>query len=102
MCDLINGMEFSSVVIWDVHSDVSLALLNNVVNIPQMFFVALTGLKGILVAPDAGAIKKTLETAKSLSLPMVRADKIRSVEDGKITGTTVYSGACRGQRLHHC
>lgn len=92
MCDIINRLSFSSVVVWDVHSDVSLALLDNVFNVPQKHFVKKIDERNvILVAPDAGAIKKALDIAKSLSLPMVRADKVRSVEDGSITGTVVYS-----------
>ncbi len=92
MCDIINGLKFTAVTVWDVHSDVALALLNNVYNTHQRVFVGRIKWENtVLVAPDAGAIKKTLETAKSLALPMVRADKIRSVEDGSITGTTVYS-----------
>lgn len=92
ICDIINGLNFASVNVWDVHSDVALALLNNVNNVHQRVFVArINWYNAVLVAPDAGAIKKTLETAKALDMPMVRADKIRSVEDGSITGTVVYS-----------
>ena len=94
MCDIINNLKFKSVTVWDVHSDVSLALLNNAYSTHQRVFVSrvfLNRSNTVLVAPDAGAIKKTLETAKALGLPMVRADKIRSVEDGAITGTVVYS-----------
>ncbi len=40
MCDIINGLNFSSVTVWDVHSDVSLALLNNIYNVPQKTFVS--------------------------------------------------------------
>ncbi len=92
MCDIINSLKFATVTVWDVHSDVSLALLNNSHNTHQRVFVSRVNWNNaVLVAPDAGAIKKTLETAKALALPMVRADKIRSVEDGSITGTTVYT-----------
>lgn len=94
MCGIINGLDFSTVTVWDVHSDVSLALLNNAFNIPQKVFVGRVGwtrATTVLVAPDAGAIKKTQDITKALGIPMVRADKIRSVEDGSITGTTVYT-----------
>ncbi len=92
ICDIINGLHFISVTVWDVHSDVSLALLDNAWSIHQRAFVSrIEWPNTVLVAPDAGAIKKTLETAKALGLPMVRADKIRSVEDGSITSTTIYS-----------
>ncbi len=92
MCDIINRLYFETVIVWDVHSDVSLALLERVWNVPQKHFVSrIKWDNTILVAPDAGAIKKTLETAKELGLPIVRADKMRSVQDGSITGTVVYS-----------
>lgn len=92
MCDIINSLKFVTVSVWDVHSDVALALLNNVYHVHQRVFVGRIKWENtVLVAPDAGAIKKTLETAKALALPMVRADKIRSVDDGSITGTVVYS-----------
>ena len=92
MCDIINSMNFETVTVWDVHSDVSMALLDNSYNVHQKFFVKkVNWTNTVLVAPDAGAIKKTLEIAKELSMPMVRADKVRSVEDGSITGTIVYS-----------
>jgi len=93
MCDIINSLNFATVTVWDVHSDVAMALLDRAFNVPQKHFLAkLNYTKNcVLVAPDAGAIKKTMESAKYLALPMVRADKIRSVHDGSITGTTVYS-----------
>lgn len=91
MCGLINALMFDTVTVWDPHSDVGTALLDRVVVIPQWNFVARIHWKNtILVAPDAGAIKKTLESAKELRLKMVRADKVRSVVDGSITGTVVY------------
>ena len=92
MCDIINSLKFAAVTVWDVHSDVALALLDNAHNTHQRVFVSRIKWENtVLVAPDAGAIKKTLETAKALDLPMVRADKMRSVQDGSITGTVVYS-----------
>lgn len=93
MCDLINGLNFKSVTVWDVHSDVALALLNNVTNIyPSKFIskIPVSHRSTILVAPDAGALKKVSSIAISLGYDMVRADKTRSVVDGSITGTVVY------------
>lgn len=92
MCDIINGLGFNSVTVWDVHSDVAMALLDRAYNVHQKTFVGrVVWDNTVLVAPDAGAIKKTLEVAKATNLPMVRADKVRSVVDGSITGTVVYS-----------
>jgi len=91
-CDFINSLNFVSVEVWDAHSDVTTALLNRSINRHQKEFVSrIKWQNTVLVAPDAGAIKKILEIAKLTSMSVVRADKIRSVEDGSITGTVVYS-----------
>jgi ribose-phosphate pyrophosphokinase len=94
MCDIINSLQFSSVEVWDVHSDVSLALLDNVRNYgPETFLqcIPIDKKNTILVAPDAGSMKKVGKVAQQFGMPMVRADKVRSVVDGSITGTVVYS-----------
>jgi ribose-phosphate pyrophosphokinase len=99
MCDLINSLNFASVTVWDVHSDVALALLNNVrctpatIFIPriQAFMPIFSNNNCVLVAPDAGAAKKTWAAAKYLGLSMVQAEKVRSTDDGSITGTVVHS-----------
>jgi len=91
-CDLINGLKFRTVEVWDVHSDVALALLDRVVNKPveQIIQPEVLG-DCILVAPDAGSLKKVSKVAQMFGRRMVRADKTRSVKDGSITGTVVYS-----------
>jgi ribose-phosphate pyrophosphokinase len=92
--DFINSLNFEKVVISDPHSDVTTALLNNVevqslVDIFKDRFVAtIAGLQ--LISPDAGANKKVQKLAQEFHLNMIRADKIRDVKDGKITGTIVY------------
>lgn len=94
MSDLINSLNFEQVHLWDVHSDVALATLNNVVHLEQQIFtqrIPVDWKNIVLVAPDAGALKKVYKTAKQHGSPVVRADKTRSVVDGSITGTTVYS-----------
>lgn len=97
--NILNSLNFTKVTVWDVHSDVSLAVIDRVVNVGPETFVQLIqgqtvhpGLTNmVLVAPDAGAIKKVLKVAQGFKLPMVRADKIRNTHDGKITDTIVYS-----------
>jgi ribose-phosphate pyrophosphokinase len=97
MCDIINSLKFETVVVWDAHSDVALALLNNVYNIHPVDFVRRIPTINsnpedtVLVSPDAGALKKVSKIATTLGLRMVRADKTRNVKDGSITGTVVYS-----------
>lgn len=97
MCDLINSMNFESVEIWDVHSDVALALLNASSNIgPERFLSTIINEASeakknlALVAPDAGAVKKVSKVAKEYDLPMVTAMKIRNPKTGEITGTEIH------------
>ena len=93
MCDLINSMKFNSVEVWDVHSDVSLALLNAVQNIgPERFLNDTIESLGtvVLVSPDAGAMKKVSKVAKEYHLPMLTATKNRNPENGEITGTEIH------------
>ena len=93
--NILNALNFKTVTVADVHSDVALALINNVRNIPvevtiRRFDDIFTG-NPILVAPDAGSIKKVLKVAQKCNLVMARADKIRDVETGDIIDTVVYN-----------
>jgi ribose-phosphate pyrophosphokinase len=97
-CDIINSLNFKTVTVADVHSDVALALLDRATSIPVERLVGLVtnklninGKKPIVVAPDAGAIKKVLAVAKTYDTTMVRADKIRDVDTGAIKETVVYT-----------
>lgn len=91
-CDFLNSLKFDEVEVWDVHSDVALALINNVRNksVDNILNANVLG-DSILVSPDAGSLKKVSAVAKTFGRRMVRADKTRSVIDGSITGTVVYS-----------
>lgn len=120
LCDLINSQKYDRVIIWDPHSDVTPALLNNCFilsqaktlndhlpfgheyhkkgvsfsEFPQLIQVRDAFVKEtILVSPDAGAVKKVGDVAKTCGFSqIVRADKTRDAKTGAITGTTVYSG----------
>lgn len=97
MADLINSQGYRTVTIYDPHSDVTPALIDRVDVVEQYDFVySFTKAHGnledaILVAPDSGALKKTMKTAYQLSMDMVRADKNRDVKTGQITETVVYT-----------
>jgi len=97
--DLINSLNFYSVVLLDPHSDVTPALLNNCKVASQCDLIPsmpslnawIIDAEPVLISPDAGANKKTLELAKTLGMSsFVRADKTREVATGKITETIVY------------
>ena len=100
-CDLINNLNFKRVIISDPHSDVTPALLNNCHVIPQWDLLAIpvlryTGTKHFyLVAPDAGALKKTHKLAQQFNTPrflgVIESSKIRDTKTGEITGTVVHA-----------
>lgn len=94
-CDIINSQSYESVEVWDVHSDVSLALLDRVINRHQSEFVSKLPVKEsncrYLVAPDAGALKKINQVSDITHYPVVRADKTRAPFTGEITETIVYA-----------
>lgn len=106
MADFINMIGFDRVTIHDPHSDVCAALIKNcfVVDQTEIIRAALDVERRdakdepnrivladyVLVAPDAGAIKKTNKLAKELGCKgVVYADKIRDTKTGKITHTAL-------------
>ena len=98
VADLINAQGYASVTCWDLHSEVSVALLNNLrhVELDELVKKIPAEARGaILVSPDAGANKKVFNVAKQFGpdVEVVRADKVRNVLTGEITGTTVYCGS---------
>lgn len=97
-CDFVNSLNLNSVKVDDCHSDVGVALLNNATN-DQTFIPEILDLNfDVLVAPDAGALKKTCKYANILNKPVIRADKERDVKTGNIAGTVVY-GDVEGKRV---
>lgn len=95
IADLINSQGYEKVYCTDVHSEVGVALINNLVHTDQVQAAAKLAelLPGVvLVSPDAGANKKVMAFAKSYGYKdVVRADKTRDTLTGQITGTAVYS-----------
>lgn len=113
--DFINAMKFNRVTIFDPHSDVTAALLDNVKVVDNTKFVGAilgemnalnkTG-KTVLVSPDAGSNKKVANVAKYLhntsgqEVTVVRADKLRNVATGQIVETTVYADDLTGKECY--
>lgn len=95
-CDLVNGMNFMRVIVYDAHSPVTLALLNNCYEIPQHESLEKTIHRlrldsFALVSPDAGAEKKIYKLAE-LTNPacVISCSKVRNVKTGKILETVVH------------
>lgn len=85
--DMLNSLNLDEVEVWDVHSDVGIALINNCRNVDQSKVMQLPHFT--LVAPDAGAAKKTMKRAQEMQVRMVQAEKIRDPNTGQITHTAV-------------
>lgn len=92
IAEVINACGFDRVVIFDPHSDVALAVINNSYKLSSEHCVKKTldelYPKGevedvVLVSPDAGAYKKVFEYGEHFKLPVVAAVKHRD-KDGKI------------------
>ncbi|MDP5138244.1 ribose-phosphate diphosphokinase [Rheinheimera baltica] len=98
---LVNAQHYASITVFDPHSDVTPALLDRVKVVKNHVFVAkvVGGINGniTLVSPDAGANKKIFDLSAYLGgVPVVRADKIRDVRDGKIIATEVFADDLHG------
>ena len=102
--EFINNLKFDEVEVWDAHSDVSLALLNNVTNIgPDRFLEGVltpaTIQSYVVVAPDAGAMKKVDKVARRFGVPVVLGGKHRNPATGAITGSWIdYNPSIIGDR----
>jgi ribose-phosphate pyrophosphokinase len=93
--DLINQQHYRQVSVFDPHSDVVVALLNNLRVVKNHQFIQQVvneiGSDLNLISPDAGSNKKIFELSSKLGgVPVVRADKIRDVRNGAIVGTEVF------------
>lgn len=95
VADFINGLYFDAVCIIDPHSDVTPALFNRAIVVPQSKFAERMVLHAfpfdtVIVAPDAGAAKKAREFAKVGGYERcVQAEKVRELSTGKILETRV-------------
>lgn len=87
--NLINSQGYDRVVIVDPHSDVTPALIHNVVVIRQdEVYYEVIGDRftfATLVAPDAGAAKKAASIAERVPMNVVYASKARDLATGQIT-----------------
>lgn len=85
MCNLINSLNFDKVNVADCHSDVGLALLDNVQHYTQLQCIRaklethnLVAGCDVIIAPDAGAAKKAQAVADSYGIPLIQCLKTRS------------------------
>jgi len=93
-CDLINQIGLDQVFIFDVHSDVVPALLDNcnALNNHQLVSSITRDLKEfVLISPDGGALKRVFKLAQYLGgVRVIEASKRRDTKTGKLTSFHVY------------
>ena len=93
--DQLNSLNFRYVIIFDAHSDVSPALINNCINreIKNLFVLnpEFISKYSHLVAPDAGAYKKVNSIASHFNLPVIPALKTRDTATGRLSNTVVVT-----------
>lgn len=95
--NIINSLHLNSVTITDAHSDVTTALVNNVIHKSQLDVIAnnkplidlLTSDNTTVLAPDAGASKKAMTLAATYQSQFVQALKKRSIKTGRIEYTQI-------------
>lgn len=102
----LNLLAFNKVIVLDPHSDAAAAAINNMVAVPQQTCLlqsrrlreALAGGEFMLVAPDAGALKKIDAVVKaSGAAEYAILSKVRDVASGALTGFALLSGDVAGK-----
>ena len=88
--NILNSLNFDTVMVRDAHSPISTSLINNCIEISQAESLALT-VKNLdeynfIISPDLGAVKKAEKVSEAYEIPLVRAFKKRDVA----TGHTVF------------
>jgi len=99
--DIINAMQLNKVFVFDAHSEVTPALLNNSTVIPNYAFIKEVlnkiGQNVKLISPDGGALKKIYKVSEFLGgVVVVECSKSRDVKTGKLSGFKVYEDDLQG------
>jgi len=100
--ELINAQHLDSVTVFDPHSEVTPALLNNCKAIHNHSYIekVIKGLSkdSILISPDGGALKKIYKVAAHLQeYEVIECSKVRDVKTGKLKSFTVYAEDLEGR-----
>jgi ribose-phosphate pyrophosphokinase len=104
--DIINLQGFKNVYLFDVHSDVSMALINNSKSISNVEFVKYCLVNApetyYIVSPDAGAYKKVFNLCQSIGYKgqIAVCNKVRDVSSGQIIKTNVDVADFQGKDVY--
>ena len=93
--DQLNSLNFRHVTIFDAHSDVAPALIDNCIHreSKDLFILnpELMSNYSHLVVPDAGAYKKVNAIASHFNLPVIPALKTRDTATGRLSNTILVT-----------
>lgn len=94
--DIINTLHFKKVIIFDAHSEVTPAVVNNCEVVSNKKFIEKViqeiGNDVLLISPDGGALKKIYKVSEFLGgIEVIECSKSRDVKSGKLSGFKVYS-----------
>jgi ribose-phosphate pyrophosphokinase len=99
--DIINTLHFKKVIIFDAHSEVTPAVVNNCEVVSNKKFIEKViqkiGNDVLLISPDGGALKKIYKVSEFLGgIEVIECSKSRDVKSGKLSGFKVYSENLEG------
>ncbi len=102
--DIINAQNYDQVTVFDPHSEVVPALLNNVKVIHNYEFAKeclnIINEEVLLISPDGGALKKIYKVSEYLGgIEVIECSKKRDVKTGQLSGFRVYKEDLEGK---HC
>lgn len=100
--DILNSLKLNKITVFDAHSEVTSALLDNCEVIPNHAFIAEVLMKigndVKLISPDGGALKKIYKVSEYLGgVDVVECSKSRDVKTGKLSGFKVYDDDLQGK-----
>ncbi len=100
--NIINNLNFKKVIIFDAHSEVTPAVLNNCEVISNHKFIQKIikeiGNEVLLISPDGGSLKKIYKVSEFLGgVDVIECSKSRDVKTGKLTGFKVYADDLQGK-----
>lgn len=103
-CNWLNSLGFAKVYVENVHSNVSNALVDNIVDmLPEHDVKLITNLYDfdVIFFPDEGACKryKDMETIKMLGRPIAFGIKNRDWKTGEILGLDVMGADVEGKKV---
>lgn len=100
--DIINNTNINKVTVFDAHSEVTPAVLNNCTVISNHQFIKQVieqiGSTPLLISPDGGALKKIYKVSEFLGgQEVIEGSKSRDVKTGKLKGFKVYADDLEGK-----